>query len=323
VRRTLVALVVLPALILTACGSSDSKSGGGGGGGGKNIALLTGDNHDPFFITMNAGAQAKAKELGVSVSWQGPAQYEPAEQIKVLDSVTQRKPDFLIIAPTDVKALSQPLANLKGKGTPITTVDTDVAATEVRLANLTSDNELGGKVAAQYITKAIGDQGKVLLLSQAPGISTLDARKKGFEAELKAHPNVKYVGVQYTQDDPAKTASAVNAALQKDPDIKGIFAIDTLTAEGVATGVANAGKADQITAVGFDGSPSEVEAVGKGTLDALIVQKAYDMGGLAVDAAVKYLKDGTKPASQQLDYVVADKSNLGDPNVSKYLYKAK
>jgi ribose transport system substrate-binding protein len=320
------ALVAFAVFALAACGSDDKSSGSGssggtdGGGGGQKITLLTGDNHDPFFITMNAGAQAKAKELGVTVDWQGPAQYEPAEQIKILNSVTAKNPDFLLIAPTDVKALSQPLSQFK---TPVITVDTDVAATEVRLANLTSDNELGGKVSAEYIAGKIGDKGKVLLLSQTPGISTLDARQKGFEAELKNHPDIEYVGVQFTQDDPAKTASAVSATLQKHPDLKGIFAIDTLTAEGVATGVANAGKEDQITAVGFDGSPSEVEAVKKGTLDALIVQKAYDMGGMAVEMAVANLKDGTKPESRQLDYVVADKDNLDQPDIQKYLYKAK
>jgi ribose transport system substrate-binding protein len=315
------ALIALSSLAIAACGGDSDE---GGGDGGQEIALLTGDNIDPFFITMNAGAQDKADELGVSVNWQGPAKYEPAEQIKVLDSVMQQDPDFLLVAPTDVKALSQPLSQVKDQGTPIITVDTDVDATEVRLGNITSDNELGGKVAAQYIVDKIGGEGKVLLLNQAPGISTLDARQKGFEEELAKDPGIEYLGVEYTQDDPAKTAAAVGASLQKDPDLKGIFAIDTLTAEGVATGIANAGKEDQIVGVGFDGSPSEVEAVRNGSLDALIVQRAYDMGTLAIQYAVDYLEDGTEPPPQKLlDYVVADRSNLDKPEVQKYLYRAK
>jgi ribose transport system substrate-binding protein len=326
IKRMLLALslAVFAAFVVAACGDDEGDSGGDGGSeGGYEIALLTGDNHDPFFITMNAGAQEKAEELGVNVEWQGPAKYEPAEQIKVLNSVMQQDPDFLLTAPTDVNALSQPLKQVSDGDTPIITVDTDVAATEVRLGNITSDNELGGKVAAEYIAEKIGGKGKVLLINQAPGISTLDARQKGFEQELKKHPDIEYLGVEYTQDDPNKTAAAVGAALQKDPDLKGIFAVDTLTAEGVATGIANANKADQIVAVGFDGSPSEVEAVRKGTLDALIVQRAYDMGALAVEYAVKYLEDGTEPPAQELlDYVVADSSNLDDPEVQKYLYRA-
>jgi len=42
------------------------------------IALVTGDNHDPFYVTMNQGAQAMAKKLGVTVNWQGPATFEAA-----------------------------------------------------------------------------------------------------------------------------------------------------------------------------------------------------------------------------------------------------
>jgi ABC-type sugar transport system substrate-binding protein len=47
------------------------------------------------------------------------------------------------------------------------------------------------------------------------------------------------------------------------------------------------------------------------------------MGGMAVEMAVANLKDGTKPKSVQLDYVVADKANLDQPDTQKYLYKAK
>ncbi len=51
------------------------------------FALVTGDNHDPFYVTMNLGAQAEAKKLGVKVTWQGPATFEAAPQITILDTL--------------------------------------------------------------------------------------------------------------------------------------------------------------------------------------------------------------------------------------------
>ena len=51
-------------------------SGGAAPAASYRIALVTGDNHDPFYVTMNDGAQAMAKKLGVKVTWQGPATFE-------------------------------------------------------------------------------------------------------------------------------------------------------------------------------------------------------------------------------------------------------
>src|SRR5437868_10984457 len=85
------------------------------------FALVTGDNHDPFYVTMNAGAQAEARKLGVTVRWQGPTDFQPQLQIPVLDSVLATRPNFLLVAPTDVKALIAPLKKFKSSHVPIVT----------------------------------------------------------------------------------------------------------------------------------------------------------------------------------------------------------
>jgi len=47
------------------------------------------------------------------------------------------------------------------------------------------------------------------------------------------------------------------------------------------------------------------------------------MGSKAVEFAVQYLEDGTKPpALWNPDYVVATKDNIDSPEVAKYLYRA-
>ena len=83
----------------------------------------------------------------------------------------------------------------------------------------------------------------MLVISTDPGISTVDARVKGFEDAVKADSTFKYLGVQYSHNDPATAAQLVSAALQKDPDIVGIFATNLFSAEGSATGIKQAGKA--------------------------------------------------------------------------------
>ena len=286
------------------------------------IALVTGDNHDPFYVTMNDGAQAMAKKLGVKLSWQGPATFEAAPQITILDTVLASKPNFLIVAPTDVNALINPIKQFNKAKIPVLTVDTDVNDKSVRLGNLTSDNKLGGKLAAQYLVKS-GSK-TVAYVGEQRGVFTTDERWRGFEAAVKSAKGVKYVGPQFGADDPNTATSIVNALLARYPNLDGIFASDTAYGQGAATAVQNAGKAGKIKIVAFDAEPDEVTALKRGLIQALIVQKAYSMGQLAVKYAYDNLTKGTKPpAETHPTYVIATKQNINTPAIKKYIYRQK
>ena len=86
----------------------------------------------------------------------------------------------------------------------------------------------------------------------------------------------------------------------------------------------NAGKTGKVKIVAFDAEPDEVTALGRGLIQALIVQKAYDMGVDAVKYAYAYLTKGTKPpANTNPTYVIATKANIHQPNIAKYVYHQK
>ncbi|MFD2353653.1 hypothetical protein ACFSTC_36950 [Nonomuraea ferruginea] len=71
----------------------------------------------------------------------------------------------------------------------------------------------------------------------------------------------------------------------------------------------------------MDASPDQVDLLRQGLVDALVVQKPYDMGKDAVEALTAYTKDGTRPQGEKLyDFVVATKDNLDTPEISQYLY---
>jgi ribose transport system substrate-binding protein len=286
------------------------------------FALVTGDNHDPFYVTMNEGAQAEAKKLHVKVSWQGPATFEAAPQITILDTLLASKPDFLIVAPTDVNALVAPIQQFNKAKVPVLTVDTDVNKHSVRLGNITSNNTLGGQIAAKYL---ISHGAKTLAyIGEQRGVFTTDQRWKGFESAVKKSKTVKYVGPQFGADDPNTATSIVDALLTRYPTLDGIFASDTAYGQGAATAIQNAGKAGKVKVVAFDAEPDEVTALNRGLIQALIVQKAYDMGVDAVKYAYSYLTKGTRPpAETHPTYVIATKANIRQPGVAKYIYHQK
>src|SRR5215208_2728838 len=223
--RSLLALVVLCsalALVVAACGDDDSDSGGGGSSGGKKsykMTLIAGVKGDEFYITMNCGAQAKAKELGVQLDFQGPQEFDASQQTPIVNAVAAKKPDAVLIAPTDTKALYAPIKQMADQGIKIVLVDTTLDQPDMAVSQIASDNEAGGKSAAETLAKLIGGKGKVFVINVKPGISTTDAREKGFVDGAKT-AGLDYVGREYSNDKPEIAAAKVKAALQKNADLK-------------------------------------------------------------------------------------------------------
>ena len=229
-----------------------------------NLQFIQGVAGDEFYITMQCGIQAEAAKLGVSVKTQGAQKFDPTLQKPILDSVVASKPDAILIAPTDVTAMQAPLNSAAQAGIKIVLVDTTVKDPSIAVSAIASDNEGGGKAAFDAIKQLNPNGGKVMVMSVDPGISTTDARAKGFEDAVKADSSFKYLGIQYSHDDPATAARLMGSALQKDPDIVGVFATNLFSAEGTATGVSQSGKQAQVKIVGFDAGPNQVKDLKEG-----------------------------------------------------------
>ena len=300
-------------LALAACSSgapsSSSGSGTAAANDNKNIAFVQGVAGDEFYITMECGIKAKAAELGYTVTTQGPQKFDPTLQKPIVDSVTASKPAALLIAPTDVKAMQAPLEQAAKAGIKVVLVDTTVDDPSFAVSQISSDNVGGGKAAFDAIKAAKSAGGKVLIISTDPGVSTVDARVKGFEDAVKADSSFSYLGVQYSHNDPATAANLVSAALQKDPDIVGIFATNLFAAEGSATGVRQAGGKD-ITIVGFDAGPNQIKALEDGTVQALVAQQPSTIGSDGIEQADAALKGGTVKPTIQTGFTIITKDNL-------------
>ena len=320
-------LLACGALAVAACGGSDNGGGSSSsgssssasGGAKKNykMTLVAGVKGDEFYITMNCGAQAEAKKLGVTLNFQGPDQFAPDLQTPIVNAVAAKKPDAVLIAPTDTKAMFAPIKQLSDNGSKVVLVDTTLDQPQLAVSQISSDNEGGGKLAAQTLGKLIGGSGKVLVVNVKPGISTTDARGKGFQEGAKA-AGLSYVGQQYDDDDPAKAAAIVKSALARNPDLKGIFATNLFSAEGAATGIKEAGKQNQVKIVGFDAGPKQVADLKAGTVQALIAQKPADIGAQGVDQAYAALTG--KPTKKQIGtgFVSLTKDNLAENQDAAY-----
>jgi len=284
-----------------------------------NIQLLQGVVGDQFYITMQCGAQDEAAKLGVTVNTQGPQKFDPTLQKPIVDSVVASKPDALLVAPTDVQAMQKPLEQAAAAGIKVVLVDTTTNDPSYAVSSIASDNEGGGKAAFDAIKQLHPEGGKVMVMNVDPGISTTDARAKGFEDAVKADGKFTYVGVQYSHDDPATAAQLIGAQLQKDPDLVGVFATNIFSAEGSATGVKQAGKSGQVKIVGFDAGPNQIQALKDGTVQALVAQEPGIIGKYGVDEAVTALEGGQNTKKVQTGFTIITQENLtGDGGAAAY-----
>jgi ribose transport system substrate-binding protein len=314
-RKWAAAVPLVCLALVVGCGgddesSSDESSASGGGGKNYSMTLIAGVKGDEFYITMNCGAQEAAKAAGAKIDFQGPDQFDAAQQTPIVNSVTAKKPDAVLVAPTDTKALYAPIKQLADGGSKVVLVDTTLEKPDMAVSQIASDNLEGGREAGRTLLKLIGGKGKVLVVNVKPGISTTDARGKGFEEAVKGKPGVEYLGQEYSNDDPAKASSIVTATLAKHPDLKGIFGANLFSAEGAAAGLRQAGKLGDVKIVGFDAGPKQVKDLEDGLVQALIAQKPADIGRQGVEQAVAAL-DG-KPTKKEIGtgFEVVTKDNL-------------
>jgi ribose transport system substrate-binding protein len=311
-------------LALTACGGITSGSGGTGSGKQLTIGFVPGIASDPFFKAMQAGAEAKAKELGIKLVWQGAAQeYSPQSQIPFVDAMLTQHVDGLVIVPTDADALQPSVTKAQSLKIPVVTVDTTVSDRSYLTAAITGDNNDGGRQAAKTLAQQIGDSGQVFMMNGSPTATTDQLRAKGFKAELASHPSIQLVGEEYANSQPAQATSAVTNILLKYQNLKGIFAVDGTAGSGTVAALRNTGKAHAVKLIGYDAYENQVADLKAGIYSALVAQKPGDEAALALQDLVDTLnKHNVDQINKNvvLPNVVMTADNLGQ--TAQYQYPA-
>jgi ribose transport system substrate-binding protein len=293
------------------------------------VALIPGLTTDPFYITMRKGAEQAAKSLGITLVFQGAPEFNPVQQVPVLNAIIGRKPDAILIAPTDKTQLVEALKKAADAGIPVITVDTFIGDghyqtgsgdADFPISYIASDNVLGGEIAARALAKSIGDKGKVYVSNVKPGISTTDQREQGFKEEMKKHPNVTVLETQYNNDDANKAASQLQSVFARNPDLTGVFGANLFSALGAANGVKQSGVTGKVKVVAFDAPTSIVGEITAGNVDIAIAQHPAEIGYYGVLTAFAHLSGQSVPPLIGTGFTVIDKNNVEDPKAKRFIY---
>jgi ribose transport system substrate-binding protein len=286
----------------------------------QSVALVVGQSGDPFFTSMQCGAEEAAGKLGLDLFTTGPTSYDPSMQVSVLDATLARNPVGLALVPTSRKALIPSVERANSMNIKIVQLDTTVDS-DIPLSTIGTDNVEGGRRAGERIVDLLGQAGgEVLVVGNIPGISALDERHQGFNEVIRKHPNIQVVGVEYSGADPSKTVSILNATLTAHPDLKGIFVDSTLSAEAMGNAIAQKGLQNALAVVAFDASPREVELVRQGAIDELVVQNPRKMGYDAIAQLSAALRG--RPVEKRIltPIAIVDRKNVNSDEMKKVVY---
>ncbi len=287
---------------------------------------------DPFYFTMEKGAQAKAKELGVElIVGEYPKAWGPESQVPILEALAARGDvNLLFTAPTSTEALVPVLKKVSDSGIPVITVDTYIGDGDYNkesdynfpLAFIGTDNFAGGVRVAEEVAKMIGEKGKVMVQNTNPDVSSVMGREKGFVEGMKKFPNIEVVAVEYCLDNQEKAQAQVAAVLQKHSDLAAVFGVNVFSAQGAYRAIVNAGLTGAVKVATWDATEDLINALRKGEVDLVLAQKPAEIGALAVEWGYKFLKDGTPIPNKKVvpGFFVFTKENVDSPDAQQYIY---
>jgi ribose transport system substrate-binding protein len=326
---SLVAVIALIGVVLgvvagRASGGTSDSSGGGSGGAvaGKKIDVIIKASDSEFWQSMLAGAQKAGKDYGVKVGLFGPtSETDVNQQVQLVENSISRGADAIVIAPNSSDALNNVIERARKGGTKVLVADTAVTTgTEgfIGTDNLKAAEQAGARMC-QLAKDAGNETGDVMIASSVAGVQVLKDRDAGFRQGLKACPGLKVSVVRYNNNDLNTAASQVNDALTANPNLVGVFAANNTSGNGAARAIKDNNAADRIPVVAFDTDPQENAALADGTIDALVVQNPYFFGYQGVVEAAMATVDNVPPRKLDPGAVLADKQNMGTPEVKQLL----
>ena len=290
----------------------------------KEIAVIVKTANSDFWQNVRKGATQSASELkGYTSSFQGAASdTDLAGQVALVENAVNRKVAAIVLAPSDPEALIPAIKKAWEAHIPVILIDSAAADSGKAYYQsfLATDNNKAGELCAQALIDKIGTTGKIAIMSYTAGSGSEIGRVGGFRKYIEAHSKLQIVGPFYSNSQMGTALNQTTDVLAANPDLKGIFGANEPTAIGMGRALVQSGKAGKVVAIGFDGNADLQGFVKDGTISAIAVQSAYEMGSLGVKTAVDVLDKKTVPKFRDTGVVMVTKTNIDTPQAKNVLY---
>ncbi|KAA2260144.1 sugar ABC transporter substrate-binding protein [Solihabitans fulvus] len=285
-RRVLIGLVATTgALVLAACSgpssgnqntSANTASGSAPSSGGPlHVSVIShGTSGDAFWNVVKNGATDAGKQLGVTVDYQSDG--DPGAQSKLIDNAVAQKVGGLVVSMANPDALKNSIDNAVKAGIPVITINSggDKSAAFGALAHVGQDEGIAGQEAGKRFKDA-GKSKLLCVIHEAGNVGLnqrCDGAKQGFGGTV--------TNLQVDINNPTDVESRIKGALQADPAIDAVLALNPQVAVNAVSAAKGANAKAQIAT--FDLNADVVSAIKAGDVQFAVDQQQYEQGYLPV-----------------------------------------
>jgi ribose transport system substrate-binding protein len=279
----------------------------------QTIAVFTKNTVNPNYEALRLGADRAASAMGARTYHLVPTKPDdPVEQIELLATIPQRKPDAIIFNPADEKRVEESYRkNVEALGIPTINI-VNRADYADKISFVGADDEAIGYATAQYLLKALGGKGNVMILEGPPTAVTAVDRLHGFNRAIKEYAGITVVAsVNGKYLRPAALAE-MKAVIKKNMQIDGIIATNDSMALGALDAIDAAGQGGKIKIVAINGIPEAIDAIEKGKLLATEDYSGFKLGCISTMVAIRHLRGLPVPRKINLPVMMIDKTNYAD-----------
>lgn len=278
---------------------------------GVNACLITKTDTNPFFVKMKEGAEAKAKELGITLkSYAGRIDGDHESQVAAIEACIADGAKGILITASDTKAIAEPLQAARDAGALVIALDTPLDPIDAADMTFATDNFLAGELIGKWTAATLGEgtkDAKIAMLDLGISQPSVDVLRDqgfltGFGIELgdpdkwgdETDPRI--IGHEVTSGNEEGGLTAMEALLAKDPAINVVYTINEPAAAGAYEALKAVGREKDVVIVSIDGGCPGVANVRDGVIGATSQQYPLLMASKGIEAIAAFARDGTKPA---------------------------
>ncbi|MCQ4631619.1 sugar ABC transporter substrate-binding protein [Shinella sp. CPCC 100929] len=276
--------------------------------------LITKTDTNPFFVKMKEGAEAKAKEIGVTLkAYAGKIDGDSESQVAAIETCIADGAKGILIAASDTKGIVPSVQKARDAGLLVIALDTPLEPVDSADMTFATDNLLAGELIGKWAAATLGDaakDAKIAFLNLTPSQPSVDVLRnqgfmKGFGIDVKDigkigdEDDARIVGHDVTNGNEEGGRTAMENLLQKDPTINVVHTINEPAAAGAYEALKAVGKEGDVLIVSVDGGCPGVQNVADGVIGATSQQYPLMMAALGIEAIKKFADTGEKPKATE------------------------
>ncbi|GAA5154797.1 hypothetical protein GCM10025768_26540 [Microbacterium pseudoresistens] len=295
-RMIALAVTGVVALGLTACAGGEADAGDDN----VSITLVQGTTALPFAQTTAAGAKAAIAEVGgVHLEVAGPANIDPATEVKIFQQVVSTRPDGILLQELPPDLFTRPVQDAEDAG--ITVLPYTIApASDSSSTIFVGDNGFDiGRMGADAVADALIAQhgseditGKIPTGICVPGLSVLTSRIDGFRERMAERlPGVEVLEPFDSKSDPAQNFTVWQQAVSANADAVAMMTPCEADVQNLIKIKQDSDATWQLA--GFDINDISLQGLRDGVIVGLFPQSSYLHGYVSARLLAESLKNGT------------------------------